>query len=373
MGRIRLLFRLIVVLVVAAGLVASGREILPAAAVAWSWIAAADDPVALARLELGETLTAERVASEIDAAVAADDLDLARSFVALAGARGLVVDADRLAAIRALEAEQGWKAAKSFARGALVGDADGLSGVAGALTADVVGIGDVRDLVREGWHAARGEPVDELLVGLSAVGLAVTGATWVLAGTPAPVRAGLTLVKGARRAGRLSAPLAASIGASVRAAVDLPALQRAMGAVGKLDITAARTAAKAAVRTDRLGPLVDMGEDAATLYRRGGLGAVDQTLALARNGDEVRRAAKLAEAFGDGTRATLKVLGRSAIVLSRGLAHLVGWLMAAIGWALSVASAAAAFGRWLARVTPPHPRRRRAAVGAEALPDLAPS
>ncbi len=42
-------------------------------------------------------------------------------------------------------------------RGAVVGDVGGITGLAGAFAGDMVGIGDVRDLTREGWRAARGE------------------------------------------------------------------------------------------------------------------------------------------------------------------------------------------------------------------------
>ncbi|MEJ1161622.1 hypothetical protein [Prosthecomicrobium sp. N25] len=339
---------------------ASGRAILPAALEARAWWAAADDPVALARRELAEAATPERLSEGARAALAAGDLDLARSFSALAAQTGVRLDPAVASALAASEANESWDSAKAFARGAVVGDGEGLAGLAGAFAADLVGIGDLRDLGREGWRAARGEAVDEIVVGLSAAGLAVTGATWALAGSPAPVRAGLTLVKGARKAGRLSAPLAASLGRSLGEAVDGAALRRVLAAAGSLDVAAARRAAAEAVRADRLGPLVTLGEDTAWLYRRAGAGAVQDALVLVRSADEMGRVARLGEAFGAGTRAVLKLVGRRALVLARSLAVLAGWMLAAIGWAWSAAAAAAAFGRWLARATPPRPRRVRA-------------
>lgn len=361
--RVRTLWTVLVMVSVLAGLWQAGRVVLPAAHVAWTWWAASEDPAALARLELAERVSEARIGQEIDAAVAQRDLDLAQSFLALAETERVPVAPARKAAVKALEDGQTWESTKAFARGAFIGDGEGLSGMAGAFTADVVGIGDVRDLVREGWHAARGEAVDEILVGLSAVGLAVTGATWAMAGTPAPVRAGLTLVKTARKAGRLSAPLAASVGGLLRTAVDMPGLKRALASVGKFELSEARSAALAAVRTERLAPLAAMGEDAAKLYRRAGYRAVDDVLASARSGPEIARFARLSEVYGTGTRAVMKLCGRGAILLSKSLAHIFGWLFAALGWVWSVASAAAAFGRWLARVTPPR-RRRRIPVGA---------
>lgn len=366
-GQIGLLWRVfrkvravVVMAAVAAGLWSAGRVIGPAVVDAYGWVAAAEDPVALARRELAGVLAPERVGAEIAEALAAGDVDLARSFVALAEAEGVAVPPEARAALAAAESGRVWAGTKAFARGAFLGDADGVSGMAGAFAADVIGVGDVRDLVREGWHAANDEPVDEILIGLSAVGLAVTGATWVMAGTPAPVRAGLTLVKATRKAGRLSAPLAAALGRTVGEVVDMAAARRGLVAAGRFDVSAAKAAARDAVRLERVAPLARLGDDVATLYGKAGVRAVDDALALARNPAEVGRFARLAEGFGEGTRATMKLLGRGAVLLGRSLAVLAGWFLAAAGWFLSLASAAAAFGRWLGRLG-----RRAPAVRAD--------
>ena len=50
-----------------------------------------------------------------------------------------------------------------------------------------------------------GEPADELVLGLAGVGLAVTAGTYASLGAGAPGRIGLTVVKAARKTGRMSA------------------------------------------------------------------------------------------------------------------------------------------------------------------------
>lgn len=86
---------------------------------------------------------------------------------------------------------------EAMATGALLGEAHTAWGLGGALVADLFVFGDVRDLLVQSTHAARGEPVDELLVGLSAVGLVTTVAPGA--------DIGLGLLKAARRIGALSA------------------------------------------------------------------------------------------------------------------------------------------------------------------------
>ena len=76
------------------------------------------------------------------------------------------------------------------------------------------------------------------MLGLACVGLAVTAGTYASIGIATPARAGLTLVKDARRAGRLSAGLGEWAGKSVTALVDKPLLERAIADASLLQDTA---------------------------------------------------------------------------------------------------------------------------------------
>ena len=78
----------------------------------------------------------------------------------------------------------------------------GAATVRDVIDGDLFVFGDIRDVVREGKHLAMGEDTDRLILGLATAGLAVTAATYASAGGAAPVRAGLTLVKDARKVGR---------------------------------------------------------------------------------------------------------------------------------------------------------------------------
>jgi hypothetical protein len=64
-----------------------------------------------------------------------------------------------------------WYRMRSIGRGALTGTATNGWALAGATTADFFVVGDVRDLVIQGWRLSRGQKVDKLLLSLSAVGV----------------------------------------------------------------------------------------------------------------------------------------------------------------------------------------------------------
>ena len=76
------------------------------------------------------------------------------------------------------------------------------------LLGDLFVFGDIRDALREGKRLAAGEQADELVLGLAAAGIAITAGTYPTFGAAAPARAGLTLVKAARKTGSLGAELA---------------------------------------------------------------------------------------------------------------------------------------------------------------------
>src|SRR5207244_11255126 len=106
-----------------------------------------------------------------------------------------------------------------FARGLVAVTAAVVALLSGTVAGDLFVFGDIRAVVREGKHLAMGEDTDRLVLGLATAGLAVTAATYITVGGMAPVRAGLTLVKDARKAARLGAGLAEWPGRSVRPTV----------------------------------------------------------------------------------------------------------------------------------------------------------
>ncbi len=328
---------------------------------------AADDPSALAALRLGPILTHDRIAQEIADAITADDETLARSFVTLADSRGIVVEPAQRAAVTALEENGTSRAAGACASGVLRGDTEPLPALAGAVTGDVVGYGDLRDLWGEGQKLAAGESVDEVVVALAALGITLSAATWATIGAALPARGGLTTLKAARRAGRLTAPMSASLRRMAGEAVDGNAARAALVAAGRFDLQGTRLALRGAVRPAALSRIGSLADDAALLYARTGQRGVMQALAIAENADDVRRAARLATGHGASARAVLQLLGRGALVIGTiGLA-LLGWTLTAIAWLFGIAVLARAFGLWLGRRIWPRPVTRRRDRSAEMI------
>lgn len=308
-------------------------QVAPHAREAGAVLAARDDPAALSELKLDAALAHNErlVQDNIEAALSAGDADLADSFVALARDRNIALPDDLLSRVSdAVKIESSTSHfAKRFATGLVTGNADDVASLSGTVAGDLFVIGDIRDVVRESKHLAMGQNTDRLVLGLATAGLAVTAVTYVSAGGAAPVRAGLTLVKDARKVGRLGEGLAAWAGRSAREVVDTPMLQNAVskGSVFRPGETV--SAIKAAFRVEKAGALVRLGKDVTRVAEKTGTRGAMDTLRIAEGPKDVARAARLAEAQGGKTRAIMKVLGRGALLLLGGAFDLTLWLFGA--------------------------------------------
>lgn len=306
----------------------------PRAERAASVLAAGDDPAALSDIRLDSALQNDPglLAREAEVALAAGDIDLAGSFAEVAAARNVILSEGLRTRITEAVAQENsvGRLAERFAGGLVTGQAEDAAGLTGAIAGDLFVFGDIRDVLREGKHVVMGEDSDRVILGLAAAGLAVTAATYLSAGGVAPVRAGLTMVKDARKAGRMSAGLSHWAGRSARDLVDAPVLQKAL-ATGSLARPAQVVpAVKAAFRVDKAGALVRVAKDVGRIGKRAGTRGAFDAMKLAEGPKDIARAARLAEAKGGQTRAILKMLGRGAFVLAVGAFDLALWLF----WAL---------------------------------------
>ena len=104
----------------------------------------------------------------------------------------------------------------------------------------------------------------------------------------APLRAGLTLVKDARKVGRLGEGLTQWAGRSAREVVDAPVLQQAVAKSSVLRPGETVSAIKAAFRAEKAGALVRLAKDVGRVGEKAGTRGALDTLRIAR-GPEGRR------------------------------------------------------------------------------------
>ncbi len=297
-------------------------------------LTAQNDPAELSEVQVNSVLRKNQaiVAQNIEDALISRDADLANSFVVLAREKNIPLSDDLAQRVASAVAEENSSAhfAKRFATGLVTGDADDVGSLSGTVAGDLFVFGDIRDMLRESKHLVMGEATDRLVMGLAAAGLAVTAVTYATAGEAAPVRAGLTLVKDARKVGRLGDGLAEWTGRTARDIVDAPALEEAVASGSVLQPRQTASAISAAFRAEKAGGLVRLAKDVGRITERSGTRGALDSLKLAEGPKDVTRAARLAEAKGGETRAILKILGRGALLLASGAFDLALWLFGAL-------------------------------------------
>src|SRR5437868_8721860 len=306
----------------------------PHAREAGALLSTQDDPAELSDLQIDSALRENPavVAQNIEAALACGDAELASSFIALARDKNVSVPEEMSRRVAEAVAEESSTShfAKRFATGLVTGNADDVASLSGTVTGDLFVFGDIRDVVREGKHLAMGEDTDHLILGLATAGLAVTAATYVSVGGATPLRAGLSLVKDARKVGRISEGLTHWAGRSAREVIDTPLLQHAVATGSVMRPGQTMTAIKAAFRAEKAGALVRLAKDVGRVGEKAGTRAALDTLRVAEGPKDVARAARLAESKGGQTRAILKLLGRGALLLAAGALNLALWVFAAL-------------------------------------------
>lgn len=317
----------------AAVAVAGFAVVWPHAHDAVTLLLAQEDPAELSDLQLGSALRnpENSIEQNVIDALEAGDADLAKSFIDLAEDQAIPLSPGTSERVDAAVAAENSTAgmARRFATGLVTGEAnDGVS-LSGTVAGDLFVFGDIRDVVREGKRLVIGEDADRLVLGLAGAGLAVTAATYVSAGGAAPVRAGLSMVKDARKLGRLGAGLTEWAGRSARGVVDGPALQQAVATASIAHPGQAITAMKAAFRAEKAGALVRLAKDVGRVSEKAGTRGALDVLRIADGPKDVARAARLAEKKGNQTRALLKILGRGALLLTMGAFNLAWWVFAA--------------------------------------------
>ncbi|HEY0329852.1 MAG TPA: hypothetical protein VGC77_12215 [Rhodopseudomonas sp.] len=343
---------------------------------------AQDDPAELADLQVSSAVQQAPglIEHNIEDALAQNDAELAQSLVALAADRGIGVAEELTSRVdTALRAEHSpAQVAKRFASGLLTGNAEDAASLSGSVAGDLLVFGDVRDVVQQSQRLVAGEEPDRVILGLAAAGLAVTAATFVSVGGTTPLRAGLTLVKDARKVGRLGAGLSRWAGRSARDVVDTPALRNALsqGALNRPAETAG--AVRAAFRAEQAGALLRVAKDVGRIGEKlGTRGALD-TLKIAEGPKDIARAARLAESKAGQTRGILKLLGRGALLLTLGAFNLSWWMLWAVfalfGVLASIkATTERATSWWLRRRRKSRARRQAAKAAARAArPQLPP-
>lgn len=280
-------------------------------------------------------LTDARAARLVSDAVAREDAGDATLYLDIARKLDIPLAGGLEAAALALEAREDSLETQfaDYLAGFVTGEGDTLAGLGGAITSDLTVYGDIRDIVVEGGKMIAGEEYSELILGLSAVGLAATVGTVATGGGGIVVKAGLSFVKFAKRTGHLTAAFAARLLHLADEAVDMPAFKRALREINLADPVgswAALTKYARTVKGARIFDLLGKMEDI-----RAAVGTTEALRILKRveTVEEIEDLHGLAKVAGKRTRGVMELTGKASLRAIKYTANVLQILVEYV-WAL---------------------------------------
>lgn len=325
------------------------------------------DPLSITEYRLNQ-LTTNDFITEIEASLAEDDIAEAGNLVALAQARGHEIPAELVEKSKESVFQFGLRNLTEFINGAKTGEANSAAAIGGALAADYVGVGDVRDIYNEGTHIVMGEDYDKITLGLSLFGLAT-----VVPGSGA-VDIGASVVKTANKAGKLSKPLRNHVGKLASELVDVSALRKGLSEVKlptfrtpairevrstvsnlkwsdvmkgdfsgfsamiksmmPIDASAAKMSFKGAIKPNVASEVGTLVSNATVITKVGGVKTTFRVLEHADDAKDLSRFTKITSKFGEQTSAVVKILGKTAIKLGKLAYWLAALMIGVLGWVL---------------------------------------
>ena len=227
--------------------------------------------------------------------------------------------------------------AAGFATGFVTGEGASIAELAGAVTSDITVVGDVRDIVHEGGNYLAGKNYNELVLGLSVLGVAATGATIATGGGGVVARLGVSILKVAGRAGTLTADFARVLLRLVRDAVNTPELDRVLKTANLRDATATEAAITAYARGLKQAQIFPVLERLGEIGRGAGPGESVRLLKYVRNTEDLDNIAVMSTRLGKKTRGIIELTGRTSLRAFKTTLNIVQFLVERI----------VAFGAWL--------------------------
>lgn len=274
----------------------------------------------IAQLMRTDVTTAD-IEQQITQAIAEDNPEDARMYLALADTFGYQLSQDFEAPLAGLEnpLNSTLRETGRFIDGFLEGQADSGAGVAGAITADFTVVGDVRDLKEQYDLYAQGQEVSELIVTLAGVGVGLTAATVMSAGSAAPAKSGVSALKIAGRSGKLTPKLQKMLLRQGRSVFDYPLFLRTVKSEQSVD--GVRRAAVRAYNPQAMSALGETAQQVNNVRRSTSMLDTISLLRYVENADDLRRLEKVSAQYGSITRGILRLAGKGAIGTVRVLRH----------------------------------------------------
>jgi uncharacterized protein YwbE len=184
---------------------------------------------------------------------------------------------------------------KDLGHGFLTGDAKNSKQLAGAIASDFTVVGDIRDIKREGERYLQNKPYDEFVLGISVIGVGLTLTTISSVGSTAPLKVGASVLKVAKRTGKLTKSFTKTVMTKLSKTYDKRLLK-------KMDF-----------KSINFKPIKPIFKNLNKIQKNTSYSDAIYLLKFVKNEKDLTKVTKLSQKYGKNTKAVFKVLGKNAL------------------------------------------------------------
>lgn len=194
-----------------------------------------------------------------------------------------------------------WRNTKDFSKGFVTGESNNTMGMIGSISSDITVVGDLRDLSIEGIKFSKGEDNDQIVLGLSLLGIALSAAPYLSVGA--------SILKIAKKTGKLSKSFLNIISSKLAKTVDMNLLKK----VDYTSITKIEKSIGDISKSINLSPVYKLFGNINQIKKNTSMIDTVSLMKYVDKPKDLSKIVKLSEKFKANTKAVLKVLGKSAL------------------------------------------------------------
>ena len=205
--------------------------------------------------------------------------------------------------------EKSWRNTKAFTSGFVDGESSSMVGMSGSIASDLTLYGDLRDLKKEGTKYMDDESYDAFILNISLVGIGLSASQLLSAGTTTPLKVGASVLKVAKKNGKLTKPFTKVLSKRLSRTVDTKLLQTLeFNSLFKLDKTT-----KTIAKSIDIKPVKSLFNDVNFIKKNTSLVDTISIMKYVDTPRDLKAIGKVSSTYKANTKGVLRVLGKGAL------------------------------------------------------------
>lgn len=205
--------------------------------------------------------------------------------------------------------EKSWRNTKAFTSGFVSGGGSSAMEISGSIVSDLTVYGDLRDLKKEGSKYIDDEPYDSFILNISLVGIGLSASQLLSAGAATPMKVGASVLKVAKKTGKLTKPFTKVLSTRLSKTVDTKLLKTLeFKSLFKLEKTT-----KTIAKSIDIKPVKSLFNDVNLIKKNSSLVDTINIMKYVDTPKDLKAIAKISGKYKANTKAVLKVLGKGAL------------------------------------------------------------